>query len=148
MNTFRIRTLSRFTDQLSNQQLRRPAIVLAFVVALGLASCGQNPAEVAAPPSSPTTAPNTPAKVNEPVKTAPNPAATASAAIPAAIMKLGVKPVDATNCPPNALIKGTMTRKRGNIYQTSKSPDYAQVKPDICFADKATAEKAGFKIPQ
>lgn len=145
MNILNIKNLSNP----ATRQLRRPATALALVLALGLASCGQKPEEVASPPPSPAVAPTAPAKVNEPVKAAPDKTVAAKpTAIPEAIMKLGMKPTDATTCPPNALIKGTMTKKRGNIYQTSKSPDYAQVKPDICFADKATAEKAGFKAPQ
>lgn len=134
MNTIKIQNLSTAAAR----QLRDPAAVLALVVALGLASCGQKPAEVASPPPTPAVAPTTPAKANESMK----------AALPDAVMKLGVKPADVTTCPPNALVKGTITKKRGNIYQTSKSPDYAQVKPDICFKDPATAEKAGFKVPQ
>jgi hypothetical protein len=134
MNTVEIKNLSKSAAR----QLRCPATVLALLVALGLASCGQKPADVASPPPTPAVAPTTPAKVNAAMK----------APLSEAVMKLGVKPADATTCPPNALVKGTVTKKRGNIYQTSKSPDYAQVKPDLCFKDTATAEKAGFKMPK
>jgi hypothetical protein len=115
--------------------LRYTLAVLALAVVVGLPACSKNPEEAASPPPAPAVAPTAAAPVAKPV-------------IPAATMKLGMKPKDATNCPPNALVKGTMTKKRGNIYQTTKSPDYAQVKPDICFKDTATAEKAGFKVPK
>ena len=71
-----------------------------------------------------------------------------SASIPPEAAKLGVKPTDATTCPNNALVKGEVTKKRGNIYRIAKSLDYDKVKPDICFKDTLTAEKAGFKAPQ
>ncbi|MBW4631118.1 MAG: hypothetical protein KME30_04200 [Iphinoe sp. HA4291-MV1] len=62
--------------------------------------------------------------------------------------KLGVKPQGETACPSNAPVKGVVTKKRGNIYRGPKSPDYQKVKPSICFADVATAEKAGFSAPK
>jgi hypothetical protein len=68
-----------------------------------------------------------------------------SASIPPEAAKLGVKPTNATTCPNNALVKGKVTKKRGNIYHIAKTPDYDTVKPDICFKDTLTAEKAGFK---
>ncbi|MBD0303834.1 MAG: hypothetical protein ICV85_17210 [Tolypothrix sp. T3-bin4] len=71
-----------------------------------------------------------------------------SASIPPDAAKLGVKPTNATTCPNNALVKGKVTKKRGNIYHIAKSLDYDKVKPDICFKDTLTAEKTGFKAPQ
>jgi hypothetical protein len=115
--------------------IRFAAFAGGVAIALNLAACGSKPPEVTTPPPAPSIAPTTAAAPIQP-------------AVPEAAMKLGAKPKDATNCPPNAPVKGTVTKKRGNIYQTTKSPDYAQVKPDICFKDTATAEKAGFKVPQ
>jgi hypothetical protein len=71
-----------------------------------------------------------------------------NASIPAEAAKLGVKPTNATTCPDNALVKGKVTKKRGNIYHIANSLDYDKVKPDICFKDTVTAEKAGFKLPK
>ncbi len=114
---------------------RHAFVLLVLTAMVGLPACSKNPEEAASPPPAPAVAPTAAAPVAKPV-------------IPAETMKLGMKPKDATNCPPNALVKGTVTKKRGNIYQTAKSPDYAKVKPDICFKDAATAEKAGFKVPK
>ncbi|PSB26695.1 hypothetical protein C7B82_19030 [Stenomitos frigidus ULC18] len=61
---------------------------------------------------------------------------------------LGVKPSNETTCPSNAPVKGKVTKKRGNIYHVAKEPDFARVKPEICFKDTATAEKAGFRAPR
>jgi cytoskeletal protein RodZ len=62
--------------------------------------------------------------------------------------KLGVKPQGETTCPSEAPVKGKITRNRGNIYHVAKSTNYDQTKPDICFKDEATAEKAGFRAPK
>jgi hypothetical protein len=35
-----------------------------------------------------------------------------------------------------------------NLLKIAKSLDYDKVKPDICFKDTLTAEKAGFKAPK
>jgi len=62
--------------------------------------------------------------------------------------KLGVKPTNETTCPTSDPVKGKVTKKRGDIYHVAKEPDYGKVKPDICFKDTATAEKAGFRAPK
>lgn len=69
-----------------------------------------------------------------------------SATISPEAKKLGVLPVGAT-CPSQALIKGNVS-KRGNIYHLPSTVNYNQVKPEICFANAATAEKAGFRAPK
>jgi hypothetical protein len=109
-----------------------------------LASCGNKPEESA------TTNSEKPTAVSQVKPGAKGETSTSGTktAIPAEAQKLGVKPQDATTCPSNALIKGNITKKRGNIYHIAKSPDYAGVKPDICFKDTATAEKAGFRAPK
>lgn len=82
--------------------------------------------------------------------TAPSGGATTSTegTLSAEAQKLGVKPQGETACPSNAPVKGVVTKKRGNIYRAPKTPDYEKVKPDICFADVATAGKAGFSAPK
>jgi len=69
-------------------------------------------------------------------------------AVSPAIAKLGEKPQDETTCPGDAPVKGKLTKKRGDIYHLPNTRDYDNVKPDICFKDKATAEKAGFRAPK
>ena len=62
-------------------------------------------------------------------------------------LKLGVLP-QGTTCAVADPVKGKITKKRGRIYHVPKSPNYDQVKADICFPDTATAEKAGYRAPQ
>ncbi|MBN3945467.1 MAG: hypothetical protein HWQ38_02810 [Nostoc sp. NMS7] len=69
-------------------------------------------------------------------------------AVLAAAQNLGVKPQSETTCPSDALVKGKITKKRGNIYHLPKTLDYEKVKPDICFKDPATAQLAGFRAPK
>jgi len=57
--------------------------------------------------------------------------------------KLGVKP-KGTDCPSEAPVKGNLNKGK-QIYHESKEASYKQVKPEICFADVATAQKAGFR---
>ncbi|MDZ8051162.1 MAG: hypothetical protein RMX68_017960 [Aulosira sp. ZfuVER01] len=123
----------------TQNKLRRFSIGLTLLTIVMLASCGNKPEESA------TTNTEKPTAVSQ-VKPTANSGTTA--AIPADAQKLGVKPQGETACPSNAPIKGKITKKRGNIYHIAKSPDYAKVKPDICFKDTATAEKAGFRAPK
>ncbi|BAY97946.1 hypothetical protein NIES37_18940 [Tolypothrix tenuis PCC 7101] len=123
---------------------RQFGIGLTLLTVLMLASCGQKPEESA---SSNT---ENPTAVSQTKPTAKSATATSTnqTVIPAEAQKLGVKPEGETACPSNAPIKGKITKKRGNIYHVAKSPDYAKVKPEICFKDTATAEKAGFSAPK
>ncbi len=50
-----------------------------------------------------------------------------------------------TNCPSNSPIKAVNSKKLGKIALTAKSPAYNKTKPDQCFPDVASAEKAGYK---
>ena len=153
-------------NQLKSRQL---SIVLMLFTVLMLGSCGNKPEESAS--SSPT--PQTPTAIS-PVSPGPtteaNPGSIKQAsptpgnttipgskksisgvnktAVLAAAQKLGVKPQSETSCPSDALVKGKITNKRGNIYHIPKSPDYEKVKPDICFKDPATAQQAGFRAPK
>ena len=118
---------------------RQSTIALALLAVLTLTSCGKkadspDAGATASPPS--TTGSSTSNDSGE---------SGSNASIPAEAAKLGVKPTNATTCPNNALVKGKVTKKRGNIYHIAKTPDYDKVKPDICFKDTLTAEKAGFK---
>jgi hypothetical protein len=118
---------------------RQSTIALALLGILTLTSCGKK-AE----------APDTGATASPASTTGSSPSSNSgesgsNASIPPEAAKLGVKPTNATTCPNDALVKGKVTKKRGNIYHIAKTPDYDKVKPDICFKDTLTAEKAGFK---
>lgn len=93
-----------------------------------------------------TTASATPPKASTTTNT-PKPNKSASKTLPAEAEKLGVKP-QGTNCPSNAPIKGNINNKGNKIYHEAKEANYKQVKPEICFADVATAQKAGFRSPK
>ncbi|MEH2065261.1 MAG: hypothetical protein V7K50_23880 [Nostoc sp.] len=151
-----------------NNQLkpRHLSIVVTLFTVLMLGSCGKKPEE------STSTTPQTPTAV-APASPASNTAAspvptTAASLIPgnttssskkpalagnktpvlAAAQNLGVKPQSETTCPSDALVKGKITKKRGNIYHVPKTLDYEKVKPDICFKDTNTAQLAGFRAPK
>ncbi|MBD2339788.1 hypothetical protein H6G64_22715 [Calothrix sp. FACHB-156] len=126
--------------QISARQFGMGLTLLAVLI---LASCGQKPEESASNSENPTAV----SQVKPTAKSATS-TSTNQTVIPAEVQKLGVKPEGETACPSNAPIKGKITKKRGNIYHIAKSPDYAKVKPDICFKDTATAEKAGFSVPK
>ncbi|MDZ7957607.1 MAG: hypothetical protein RMY34_06825 [Aulosira sp. DedQUE10] len=125
-------------------KFRKFGIGITLLTVLMLASCSNKPEESAS------SNPENPTAVSQ-VKPSAKSASSTSAnqtVIPAEAQKLGVKPQGETACPSNAQVKGKITKKRGNIYHVAKSPDYAKVKPDICFKDTATAEKAGFLAPK
>jgi hypothetical protein len=118
---------------------RQSTIALALLAVLTLTSCGKQAEE-----------PDTGATASPASTTGSSPSSNSgesgsNASIPPEAAKLGVKPTNATTCPNDALVKGKVTKKRGNIYHIAKTPDYDKVKPDICFKDTLTAEKAGFK---
>lgn len=93
-----------------------------------------------------TTASATPPKASTTTNTS-KPNKSASKTLPAEAEKLGVKP-QGTNCPSNAPIKGNINNKGNKIYHEAKEANYKQVKPEICFTDAATAQKAGFRSPK
>jgi len=70
-----------------------------------------------------------------------------SSTLSAEAEKLGVKPTG-TDCPSNAPVKGNLNKKGNKIYHEAKEAGYKQVKPEICFADVPTAQKAGFRAPK
>lgn len=138
----------------------RLILTIAFLAMLAISGCGNKNDQTAS-----TTPSTSPAGENTPQSTSTTPSAPLTATSPspgkattatsptkgtltAEAQQLGVKPEGPTACPKSAPVKGKVTAKRGNIYHTTKSPDFAKVKPDICFADTATAEKAGFRAPK
>lgn len=67
-----------------------------------------------------------------------------SSTISAEARKLGVKPTG-TACPATAPIKGNVNKKLNKkIYHEAKEAGFDKIKPELCFADAATAQKAGF----
>ncbi|XWK86348.1 MAG: hypothetical protein U7127_19275 [Phormidium sp.] len=112
----------------SNHKKLTTSLVLLGVLALTACGQGNQPAADTTPVTETPTTTNTPATT---------PTATTT----------GVPPTG-NDCPSDAPIKGVDTKKRGKIYHATTYPDYKQVKPTICFADVASAEKAGYKLPQ
>jgi hypothetical protein len=118
-----------------NNQIFRHKWVAALVVpaTLILASCS-----TPTPPGGTTAnqANSSPAADTTPAaKTATAPSKTTA--------NLGVAP-DGKNCPANAPIKAK-EGKKGKVYHQPDSSKYERIKPDTCFTDIATAQKAGFK---
>jgi hypothetical protein len=128
-------------------------ISIALLTILALSGCGKKASEGNTSPSSDsggstsTTAPSGGTGTSDSPGN-PTTGLLQQTELSAEAKKLGVTPQGATTCPGNALVKGVVTKKRGNIYHAPKSLDYEKVKPNICFADTATAEKAGFSIPK
>lgn len=116
----------------STQKKLTASLVLLGVLALTACGQGNQPAAETTP------ATQTPATTNTPAAT---PAANTTATT------AGVPP-KGTDCPSDAPIKGVDTAKRGKIYHTTTYPDYKKVKATTCFKDVASAEKAGYKLPQ
>ncbi|MHC5862466.1 sunset domain-containing protein [Nostoc sp.] len=155
-----------------NNQLKRMSLsmVLTLGTVLMLSSCGQKPEESttttpqtptaiapASPASSPASSPvsspvsspaSSPIPSGNTTSSSKKPVSANKAAVLAAAQNLGVKPQNETTCPSDALVKGKITNKRGNIYHLPKTLDYEKVKPDICFKDPATAQLAGFRAPK
>ncbi len=137
-----------------NHKSKLHSLLLLFVLfaPLVLLSCGKKPEETATAPSTPPAPVTAMSPAAKPTSSPASGTAKASTAeegtLSAAAQKLGTKPANATTCPNNAPIKGKVTKKRGDIYHAPKTSDYDKVKPDICFSDTATAQKAGFRAPK
>ncbi|AVH72679.1 sunset domain-containing protein [Nostoc sp. 'Lobaria pulmonaria (5183) cyanobiont'] len=144
-----------------NNQLkpRQVGIMLTLFTVLILSSCAKKPEEsTSTTPQTPTAV--APASPSSSTATSPVPGNTTSSsskkpasagnktAVLAAAQSLGVKPQNQTTCPSDALVKGKITNKRGNIYHLPKTLDYEKVKPDICFKDANIAQQAGFRAPK
>jgi len=106
---------------------------LVLLAVLALAACGQKNE----PPVTQTT-PASPPVVSTPPAVPATDTTTTTAGVPPT----------GNDCPSDAPIKGIDTKKRGKIYHDTKYPDYKKVKATICFKDVASAEKAGYKLPQ
>ncbi|MEH1963846.1 MAG: hypothetical protein V7L05_29235 [Nostoc sp.] len=150
-----------------NNQLkpRQLSMVVTLFTVLMLSSCSPKPEEststtpqtptavAPASPASSAAASPVPSTAASPVpgnttSSSKKPASANKTAVLAAAQNLGVKPQNETTCPSDALVKGKITKKRGNIYHLPKTLDYEKVKPDICFKDPATAQQAGFRAPK
>ena len=135
---------------------RRWTLTIAFLAILAISGCGGQKSDNSATtspggestPQSTATTGSAPSGGTSSSNSGNSGTATSKGTLTAEAQQLGVKPQGATACPKNAPVKGVATAKRGNIYQTAKSPDYKNVKPIICFTDVATAEKAGFSAPK
>ena len=130
---------------------RHWTICLALLAVLALSSCkkADEPTASNATPAgeSSTPANSTTAGGDKTATTLSTPSSSKTGkTLPPEIEKLGVKPAG-TDCPGNAPIKGNI-RKGKKIYHEAKSKEYKNVKPEICFADVATAKKAGFDAPK
>jgi hypothetical protein len=126
-------------------KIRQISIGLTLVAVVMLASCGKKAEDSTSntPDNTTTASPSSSTESNSAASKTKT-----KAPIPESVAKLGVIPTGETTCPGDAPVKGKITKKRGNIYHLAKTPDYDKVKPDICFKDKATAEKAGFRAPK
>jgi hypothetical protein len=108
---------------------------IALLTAIGLSGCGGGGQESANNTTTTTTT------------TKEATATTANTAKPVAQISEGVAP-KGTDCPSGNQIKAVDSKRLGKIILTTKSPDYKTIKPEKCFPDTASAEKAGYKIPK
>lgn len=123
------------------------AICLTLLTLLTLSSCGGNQKEQQTTAASPSES-NSPAIATSPSESsspaiATSPLETTSPNVSPATSEVGVKP-QGTSCPAEAPIKGN-NGKRGKIYHLPKSRNYDKIKPEECFADVSSAEKAGYR---
>ena len=138
---------------------RHWTVCLILLTALSVSSCGKKKTDdtaTTAPGDSTaqtdkggtTTAPDTTTRTGAKDATGSKTASAGSATISAEARKLGVKPTG-TTCPANAPIKGNVNRKSNKkIYHEAKEAGFDKIKPELCFADAATAKKAGFVTRQ
>lgn len=119
---------------------RRWTTCLVLLTALTVSSCAQKAEDTTA-----ISTPNQSEAQSTPAPTKKTSSKSSKAgALSAEAQKLGVKP-NGTDCPTNAPIKGNINKKGNNIFHEAKAKNYKAIKPEICFADVATAQKAGFK---
>ena len=118
------------------RSFRSGASILALLTVLVLSSCQKKAEE--------TTGGN---PQNPAGETAATPAVVATPVASGASAKLGVA-AKGTTCPTGSPIKGVTAKKQGKVYHTTKDPDYKTVKAEKCFADIASAKKAGYKAPK
>lgn len=139
---------------INSQKIRYRGLTVGLVLltAIALSSCGKKAEEPTAnnAPNEPTAevTPSKTATAKDSTKTTSKSSTTGSKTLSAEAQKLGVKPTG-TTCPTNAPIKGNINNKtKAKLYHDAKAVNYDKVKPEICFADAATAKKAGFTAPK
>lgn len=119
---------------------------LILLTALTVSSCAKKADDTASAPGD-STANTTTAQAPTTTTGATNATgannAKADTKLSAEAKKLGVMPTG-TTCPPTAPIKGNINKKGNKIYHEAKAKGFDKIKPEICFADTATAQKAGF----
>jgi PBP1b-binding outer membrane lipoprotein LpoB len=123
---------------------RHLSVCLVLLTALTLSSCGkkgEDTAETNTPGDS--TAQTTPGGTTTARETNTTKSTAGGGTLSAEAKKLGVKPTG-TTCPPNAPIKGNVNKNNKKIYHEAKEAGFDKIKPELCFADAATAKKAGF----
>lgn len=133
-----------------NSRLGTVCLVLLAVLALSSCKKTDEPTASNAPPAgeSSTATNSTTGSGDKTATTSSTPSSKTGATLSPDVQKLGVKPTG-TDCPSSAPIKGNLSRKGGRkIYHEAKSKGYKAVKPEICFKDVATAQKAGFEAPK
>lgn len=122
---------------------RHWSVCLLLLTTLALSSCGKKGEDAAEtnPPGN-STAQITPGGTTRAKDGTTSKSAGGGATLSAEAKKLGVKPTG-TTCPPNAPIKGNVNKNK-KIYHEAKDAGFDKIKPELCFADAATAKKAGF----
>lgn len=124
---------------------------LVLLTALTISSCGKKADDTAtnAPgDTANTTTAQDPTTTTGAKNAAGSKTAKANTKLSAEAKKLGVTPTG-TTCPPTAPIKGNINKKGNKIYhEVTKAKGFDKIKPEICFADTATAQKAGFVAPK
>lgn len=117
---------------------------LVLLTALTISSCGKKADDTATNPPGDSTANTTTAQAPNTTTGAKDATGTKNTKLSAEAKKLGVTPTG-TTCPPTAPIKGNINKKGNKIYhEATKAKGFDKIKPEICFADAATAQKAGF----
>lgn len=121
---------------------------LVLLTALTISSCGKKADDTATNAPGDSTANTTTAQAPNTTTGAKDATGTKNTKLSAEAKKLGVTPTG-TTCPPTAPIKGNINKKGNKIYhEATKAKGFDKIKPEICFADTATAQKAGFVAPR
>lgn len=124
---------------------------LILLTALTVSSCGKKAddgASTSAPgDSTAQTDKGGSTTAQDPTSTGAKKANAGKTKLSAEAKKLGVTPTG-TTCPAKAPIKGNINNKGNKIYHEAKAKGFDKIKPEICFADAATAKKAGFVAPK
>lgn len=129
---------------------RHWTVGLILLTALTVSSCGRKADDSATNPGGDSTAQTDKGgttTAQDPTTTGAKKANARSNKLSAEAKKLGVTPTG-TTCPANAPIKGNINNKGNKIYHEAKAKGFDKIRPEICFADAATAKKAGFVAPK